>query len=106
MRRAAAGLDRVDLRCAQGPLILRELRNAVRLLLLLCELGRTLQGVRKGSPPAPGAADRLIQELEAVACAHRELWLQRNRPGGLEEMSMKPFRAWQAELRRLQSYRW
>ncbi len=101
VRRAAGGLDRVDLRCDRGHLILQELRNSVRLLLLLCDLGRTLQGVRQGAPPAPGAADRLIQELEAVACEHRELWLQRSRPGGLEEMSMKPFRAWQAELRRL-----
>jgi len=101
VRQAAAGLDRADLRTADGPLVMREMRNSVRLLLLLCDLGRTLQGALKEDRPDPGKVEQLTRDLDAVACEHRELWLQRNRPGGLAEMSMKPFRAWQQELQRL-----
>jgi len=101
VRRAAAGLDLADLRCARGPLVMRELRNAVRLLLFLCDLGQTLQGVLRGSLPSAEQREALGRELEAIACEHRDLWLQRNRPGGLEEMSMPPFRAWREELKNL-----
>lgn len=101
VRQAAAGLERADLRTADGPLVMREMRNSVRLLLLLCDLGRTLQGVQRGERPATGKVQQLVRELDEVAYEHRELWLQRNRPGGLEEMSMKPFRAWRQELQKL-----
>ena len=98
MRVAAAGLDAVVLRDDRGPLVVNELRNSVRLLLLLCDLGRALQGVLQGEELGREQAAGLSREMAEIAYQHRELWLRRNRPGGLEEMSMKPFKAWQEAL--------
>jgi hypothetical protein len=87
---AAAGLDDVELTCPDGALVLRELRNSVRLLLHLCGYLRFKQGDRSLAPA-------LSHDLTEIMAEHRELWLARNRVGGLEEMSMKPFRAILAE---------
>lgn len=69
VRKAAAPLEGVELAAEDGPLILREVRNAVR---------------------------RLMRDLDAIMAEHRELWLARNRAGGLAQMSMPPFERLQA----------
>ncbi|HYF94640.1 MAG TPA: beta-N-acetylhexosaminidase [Symbiobacteriaceae bacterium] len=98
---AAAGLEQAELMGSQGALVLRELHNAIRLLLHLCHFARLLQARIAGRPYAREQVQPLARDLDEIAAEHRDLWLARNRLGGLEEMSMKPFRALQAEYRRL-----
>lgn len=94
IKEAAAGIDELELTCPEGPLVVRELRNTVRLLLHLCAFVR--QRVS-----GTGDVKALARELEEIMAEHRALWLERNRLGGLEEMSMKPFVAMQQEYQRL-----
>ncbi|HEY1012992.1 MAG TPA: glycoside hydrolase family 20 zincin-like fold domain-containing protein [Herpetosiphonaceae bacterium] len=58
----------------------REFRWAAELLLHACERGRW---VLDGAPAA--AKPELRAEIERLTAAYRELWLARNRPGGLED---------------------
>jgi hypothetical protein len=67
-------------------LVKDELAHSCRLVALLCrdaryrlEAGRTLDSV----PPA--RRGELASELAEIMDAHRELWLARNRPGGLPD---------------------
>lgn len=88
IREVAAGLDQVQLTCADASLVMRELRNAVRMLLHACELGK----IRTAEEPvAPAVIQAQIVDLDAIIAEHRNLWLERNRIGGLEEMSLAPF---------------
>lgn len=98
---AAAGLDQAELTGSQGALVLRELRNTVRLLLHLCGLVRMFQARMAGRPYTSDQMKPLAADLDEIAAEHRTLWLARNRLGGLEEMSMKPFRLLQSEYRKL-----
>ncbi|HWI65016.1 MAG TPA: family 20 glycosylhydrolase [Symbiobacteriaceae bacterium] len=98
---AVAGLDEVELTCADGPLVLRELRNSVRLMLHMCQYIRMVQARLAGNPFTPAQIGDLARDLEAIVAEHRDLWLARNRVGGLEEMGLVPFRAFQAEYRKL-----
>jgi hypothetical protein len=69
-----------------GDLVVAEIRNAARLLLLAChDAGARLQG--DGTLPSIGSEVRkkLSHDLEAIAAEHRRLWLARNRPGGLAD---------------------
>lgn len=96
IRAAAAGIDALELTCADGPLVIRELKNSVRLLLHLCQCAR----IRKEAGSREQVLD-LSRDLAEIVAEHRELWLCRNRIGGLEEMSLTPFRRMEAEYRRL-----
>src|SRR5437763_10121264 len=75
--RVEARLDRVqaDASAVGDELVQAELTNAIRLVRLLCADARLrMAGADRGSL-APVADD--------IAAVHRELWLARNRPGGL-----------------------
>jgi hexosaminidase len=98
---AAAGLDEVEIQGAEGGLILRELRNSVRLLLHLCKFIRLLQARIAEREFTADQVGAMAQDLAEIMAEHQELWLARNREGGLEEMSMVPFRALMAEYKRL-----
>jgi hypothetical protein len=69
-----------------GALVLDELRNAIALMRVLCRDGHARLGAEGslGSISAPTRRE-LARELDTVIDAHRELWLARNRPGGLDE---------------------
>lgn len=88
----AAGLGHVRLRCEDAALVHAELRNAVRMLLHACELGKLRLDVLSGKPPATARVLGAIEDLDEIMAEHRSLWLARNRIGGLEEMSLAPFR--------------
>jgi hexosaminidase len=103
VREAAAGLDQVELTSPEGALVLRELRNSVRLLLHLCQFARlrSAMGEDEAYQPDKAQVRALLQDLDAIVAEHRILWLERNRVGGLAEMSLPPFQAIQAEYKRL-----
>jgi hexosaminidase len=90
--KVAAGLDEVDLACEDGALVVAELRNAVRMLLHACALGKMGVKQNAGEKPDRAAVMALAKDLDEIMAEHRKLWLARNRIGGLEEMSLVPLR--------------
>lgn len=101
IRRAAAGLDEVDLACDDGRLVVAELRNAVRMLLHACALGKLGLKQQAGEKPDRAEVLALGKDLDEIMAEHRNLWLARNRIGGLEEMSLAPLRRIREEYARL-----
>lgn len=88
--RIDAGLGRLedaDLRGPDAALILAEFRTNAALAKFACRLGiARIQAGRVGTSALPAAARApLAAELEAILPAYRELWLARNRPGGLQD---------------------
>ncbi len=69
-----------------GALVVDELRTAAALVALLCHDGRArlAEDGWLSSVPGPERAE-LAAELRPLIERHRQLWLARNRPGGLEE---------------------
>ena len=84
---------------ADGALLLDELRNAIALVRVLCTdaLARLEGDGTLGSVRAD-VRHALADRLEVVIATHRDCWLARNRPGGLDDSV-----AWLANL--LQCYR-
>lgn len=84
VERAVDALPDARMRREDADLILRELRWAADGLLAGCRLGlaRLEAGGGPGSLPAP-ARRRLARELDELVERLREIWLARNRPGGL-----------------------
>lgn len=81
---------------ADGEIVVRELENAVDLVALLvrdAQLRLAGDGLL-GSVPDDARAE-LADTLQVVADEHREIWLLRNRPGGLADSH-----AWLDNLRR------
>ena len=80
--RVAAGRPRRD----DGPVILDELNNAIALTRLACRdaQARLAGDGTLGSVPEP-VRRALAADLDEIATRHRELWLARNRPGGLAD---------------------
>jgi hypothetical protein len=69
-----ARMDRPD-----AQLIVDEVRNGAAMLLFACHHGRWRLGVE------PMPTEALKGFLRNVIDAHRDLWLARNRPGGLAD---------------------
>jgi hypothetical protein len=80
--RVAAGRPRRD----DGPVILDELNNAIALTRLACRdaQARLAGDGTLASVPEP-VRRALAVDLDEIATRHRELWLARNRPGGLAD---------------------
>jgi hypothetical protein len=92
---AITAIGRARPRRPDGGLVLDELRNAAALVGLLCRDGRArLAGDGWLASVSPAERRRLAAELVPLIDAHRELWLARNRPGGLEDSA-----AWLEHLR-------
>jgi len=71
---------------ADGALVLDELRNAITLVRILCsDAVSRLEGDGTLESIGPEARQALADRLEPVIAAHRDLWLARNRPGGLDD---------------------
>jgi hypothetical protein len=63
-----------------------ELNNAIALVRLLCRDAQARLAGDGTLAAVPEATRReLAHDLEPIAEAHRELWLARNRPGGLAD---------------------
>lgn len=93
-------IDEVEIPGPEGLLIQRELHNGVRMLLHACELGKLRLDEASGQRAEPGRLQGLLDGLDAIVAEHRELWLKRNRIGGLEEMSLEPLRRLREEYRK------
>jgi hexosaminidase len=80
------GLDRARPRRADGALVLDEMRATVSVLRLATADAR-LRLAGDGSLAAVAASDRarLRATLDAVVAEHRRLWVERFRPGGLDD---------------------
>ena len=71
---------------ADGKLVVEELHAAIALVELLCRDLRARLAVDGWLPSVPVATrHRLADELAPLIARHRELWLARNRPGGLDD---------------------
>jgi hexosaminidase len=80
---------------ADGSLVLDELRAAAALVQLLCRDGRARLAGDGTLASIPESTRReLSHDLGTIIDEHRELWLARNRPGGLDDSV-----AWLAHLR-------
>jgi hypothetical protein len=73
-------------RRADAHVIEAELNNAIALVRLLCRDAQARLAGEGTLASVPEATRReLARDLEPIAEAHRELWLARNRPGGLAD---------------------
>lgn len=84
--RAQRAIGAATPRRTDAELLTAELTNAAALVGLIASDERARLGV-DGTLPAVAAADRatLAEELRPLIARHRELWLARNRPGGLDD---------------------
>jgi hypothetical protein len=73
---AISKLDSATMDRADADLIKQEIRNTAAMLRLACRRGRAR--LHKPDPSLPDQA-------HLVAESHRQLWLARNRPGGLSD---------------------
>jgi len=63
-------------------LIVREFRNSIRMLLHACQRARA---VFSGSIGKQKVRDSLADDMRIILGEHRELWVARNRVGGLQD---------------------
>lgn len=79
-------LDRARPRRADGSLVIDELRTAVDLVRLMSEDARCRLEVDGHLTSVPESRRlHLDARLSGIIARHRELWLARNRPGGLDD---------------------
>lgn len=95
LARIAASLDDARPDRADGALVLDELRNAIALVQVLCgDAVARLAGDGTLESVSADVRARLARQVEPVIAAHRDLWLARNRIGGLDDSL-----AWLTNLR-------
>jgi len=92
---ASERLDDARSRRMDDVLVREELRNSIALMQLLCRDGHARLATDGSLGSIPESTRRAFAtELNDIIGAHRELWLARNRPGGLEDSV-----SWLAHLR-------
>jgi hypothetical protein len=89
---ALAMLPRARMRGQDAGLIRREYENAARLMRHACALAEFKIAVARADSDEEKAASSmraglLAEDMQGILAEHRELWLARNRVGGLEESS-------------------
>lgn len=77
-----AGLPRSRMGCPDASLMVAEFTNTARMLQHACRRGLL---VRRGALDRPENRARLASGMTEILAAHRELWLARNRVGGLKD---------------------
>jgi hypothetical protein len=81
--RAIEPLDEARMTGPDAELIAREYANTARLLRHACRRAQlAFDGSQAGAAPDRGALD---QDMQAIVAEHQQLWLARNRPGGLPD---------------------
>lgn len=92
LERAGEPLPRARPLTADGPLVIEELAQARDLLRFACRLGIarcTLAHPADLGELGPEARAQLKNELRGLIERHRALWLERNRPGGLDDSARR-----------------
>jgi hypothetical protein len=89
--RAMSLMPRVRMRGADAGLIRREYQNAARLLRHACALGELKIALATRGTVHAEQAYALAEDMRGILDEHRELWLARNRVGGLEAGSATHF---------------
>ncbi|HHY98539.1 MAG TPA: family 20 glycosylhydrolase [Firmicutes bacterium] len=91
--------------CKDADIIRREFYNAARLLLHACKLGKIkLHLSSEHGGPTPEVRRKMRElslDLAEIIDEHRELWLARNRVGGLEDVSLRNLNKLYAAYRKL-----
>jgi hypothetical protein len=85
-------LGNTTIRHKDAILIRREFTWVSKVLYHACDLGELLLNIDAGIDGTKQKANRLAMELKSIMAEFREIWLARNRIGGLEEMSMPGWR--------------
>jgi len=80
---AMVGLGRAEMDRPDAQVIRGEIANAAAMLRHACHRGRWKLGAENVAP-----AD-LAEELEVIISEHGRLWLERNRPGGLNDSARR-----------------
>lgn len=84
-------LERVDLQCEDADLVIAEYNNAIELILHGAKLGLL-------TTAAQDEADRgerlsaMLQELQSIMSRYEQIWLSRNRAGGMQESLVNLYR--------------
>lgn len=79
-------LDRLSLRCDDAGLVMRELQNGIRFVRHAVRLGLLKRGLAGQPGPALAReAEVLAHDLDGLLHEYRQLWLSRNRLGGLDK---------------------
>jgi len=81
--KAASGLGNDQSRREDAPLIRREFALAVRMLRHACRRG--LLALETDGGRKTSQSGFLSQDLDELKSEYKTIWLERNRPGGLEE---------------------
>ncbi|MGN7763060.1 beta-N-acetylhexosaminidase [Paenibacillus sp. 22594] len=85
-----AQLEQLELGCGDARLVLEELRNGIHFVQHAVQLARIKKHLAQdASPLDPALIHRQIKDLDLLLHHYRQLWIQRNRPGGLEQSVSK-----------------
>ncbi|OKP97099.1 family 20 glycosylhydrolase [Paenibacillus sp. P46E] len=85
-----AQLEQLELGCGDARLVLEELRNGIHFVQHAVRLARIKKHLAQGTGPLdPSLIHRQIKDLDLLLHHYRQLWIQRNRPGGLEQSVSK-----------------
>ncbi|WP_379154387.1 family 20 glycosylhydrolase [Paenibacillus sp. sgz5001063] len=83
-------LDQLELGCGDARLVLEELQNGIHFVQHAVQLARIKKQLAKGDKLLdPALIQRQIKDLDLLLHHYRQLWIQRNRPGGLEQSVSK-----------------
>jgi hexosaminidase len=83
IRSAIATIDQAKMDRPDAALVKREFKNNAEMAILACRLGR--RRIDPESEDAPTIND----QLRAIVAEHRNVWLSRNRPGGLKDSTAR-----------------
>ncbi|OKP81963.1 hypothetical protein A3844_24195 [Paenibacillus helianthi] len=85
-----AQLEQLELGCGDARLVLEELRNGIHFVQHAVQLARIKKHLAQGAGTLdPSLIHRQIKDLDLLLHHYRQLWIQRNRPGGLEQSVSK-----------------
>jgi hypothetical protein len=94
IEKAGGRLSEADLDRSDAQLVVSEMKWVADMLAVACRLG--IERLSAGGGPveaiAPSARTALADALRPLLAQHRDLWLARNRPGGLCDSLARPMR--------------
>ncbi|MBW4084414.1 family 20 glycosylhydrolase [Paenibacillus sp. S150] len=83
-------LEQLELECSDAGLVMEEISNGIHFVKHAVKLARIKKQLAGGSGSLDAALiRRQIKDLDLLLHHYRQLWLQRNRPGGLEQSVSK-----------------